>query len=545
MFNLFFRPYVPGFRVRAQNEVSGFNIDEHGFPRHETGWFGGMLPGTATVRYPEAAQPVLPRTIRFPIPNPEDGLAEFPIKPQDDAPGFNFQGNGSGAPQQETTPFDGTWSRSTTPQYFNFAQTLTSTPGGASVEAGSPQLPEWLHKLINMPLPRVSTVFDPQTGRRIVPYEPLLSPARSYQMEDQDTPGTGDVRADVDAVSSLPDSEWVDPATAEQWPSSDTQEWPADIETQAGATMPDNTNSRPTIDEAMWHTWLQALKDGLPHPGQTIGQPIGMPPTVPASPEANKNFILGVEQQTSQPRPLLQYQVAQTKLPLIPSSMGLASGLLAPILPHYGRVDEAEGRQPSSDQSRQRRQNENGVQPYGSSSDSPSFGQRIVQSSVDTIVPGAHYQQLARQRFQAGDHIGAAVYQAAAFLDAALGAATLGLSTRLAAAGRTAAAEGTALVRRAFDSRDQLLRYLGRAPEGMQWHHIVEQSQASQFGQRAIHSIENIVAIPIEAHQRINAFYSSKLPISYPETVREWLRAQSFEAQYEFGMQQLKLVLGY
>jgi len=58
-------------------------------------------------------------------------------------------------------------------------------------------------------------------------------------------------------------------------------------------------------------------------------------------------------------------------------------------------------------------------------------------------------------------------------------------------------------------------------------------------------SVENIVAVPIEAHQRLNAFYSSKQPNSYPNTVRESLRGQSFEAQYEFGMAQLKRVLGF
>jgi hypothetical protein len=132
-----------------------------------------------------------------------------------------------------------------------------------------------------------------------------------------------------------------------------------------------------------------------------------------------------------------------------------------------------------------------------------------------------------------------------AFYGRALGKGRLGLSPRLAAAGRTAAAEGATLFRRAFDSRSQLLRYLGRAPEGMQWHHIVEQSQAAQLGQRGIQSIENIVAIPIEAHQSLNALYSSKRPISHPNTVREWLRGQSFEAQYEYGMERLKQVLGY
>ena len=116
---------------------------------------------------------------------------------------------------------------------------------------------------------------------------------------------------------------------------------------------------------------------------------------------------------------------------------------------------------------------------------------------------------------------------------------------RLNAGVRAAAAEGAALFRRAFSSRSQLLRYLGPAPKGMQWHHIVEQSQAAQFGQQRIQSVENVVAIPIEAHQALSAFYSSKQKFSKPKTVREWLQGQSFEAQYAFGMEQLKRALGY
>jgi hypothetical protein len=137
------------------------------------------------------------------------------------------------------------------------------------------------------------------------------------------------------------------------------------------------------------------------------------------------------------------------------------------------------------------------------------------------------------------------VYQTAALADAVLGVATLGLSTRAAAAGRAAAAEGAALFRRSFDSLPRLQRYLGRAPKGMQWHHIVEQSQAAQFGQRRIQSVENIVAIPIEVHWELNRIYSSTLNYSEPNRVRVWLRGQSFEEQYEFGMEQLKHILGY
>jgi hypothetical protein len=221
MFNLF-RAYVPGFRVRAQNEVPGFNIDENGFPRDQTGWLEPMLPETATVRDSDVAQPMLPHTTRVPIPGPEDGPADYPVKPQDNVPGFNFRESGSGVPQQETTWFDGMWPGSPTSQYFNFAQTLTSPPAAdGSAEPGSQQLPEWLYKLVTMPLPEVSTVIDPRTGRRIVPYEPLISPVRSYLPTEQDGPGTEDARVDVDAISSRPDSGSVATPSIGPWPSSE------------------------------------------------------------------------------------------------------------------------------------------------------------------------------------------------------------------------------------------------------------------------------------------------------------------------------------
>ena len=50
MFNLFFRRYVPGFRV-GPDGVPGFDIDDNGLPRRATASFDGTLPefGVATV----------------------------------------------------------------------------------------------------------------------------------------------------------------------------------------------------------------------------------------------------------------------------------------------------------------------------------------------------------------------------------------------------------------------------------------------------------------------------------------------------------------
>jgi hypothetical protein len=46
MFN-FAPPGMPGFRVRPQGDVPGFDIDENGLPRSERLWSDGEFPGSA------------------------------------------------------------------------------------------------------------------------------------------------------------------------------------------------------------------------------------------------------------------------------------------------------------------------------------------------------------------------------------------------------------------------------------------------------------------------------------------------------------------
>jgi hypothetical protein len=177
-------------------------------------------------------------------------------------------------------------------------------------------------------------------------------------------------------------------------------------------------------------------------------------------------------------------------------------------------------------------------QPSPSSNAASSTWRRRLQDIFDTYVPGAYYQRLAQQEFDAGNYGTAAGYQAAALADALLVVATLGAVTPPRAA-------GAALFRRSFTSFRRLKKHVGRAPPKMVWHHIVEQSQIPQFGAQRIHSIDNIVAVPEDVHEELNAFYSSKQYFSRPETVRMWLRKKSFEDQYDFGMEQLRRVLGY
>src|SRR5258707_15885651 len=92
MFNLFFRPYVPGFRVRPQEDVPGFNIDEN----------DGLVPGAGTLRYLDGAQTQTPPAITsFTLgpgglaqSAPSIDLAGIGVGPQHDVPGFNLDESG-------------------------------------------------------------------------------------------------------------------------------------------------------------------------------------------------------------------------------------------------------------------------------------------------------------------------------------------------------------------------------------------------------------------------------------------------------------------
>jgi hypothetical protein len=85
----------------------------------------------------------------------------------------------------------------------------------------------------------------------------------------------------------------------------------------------------------------------------------------------------------------------------------------------------------------------------------------------------------------------------------------------------------------------------GFASEGMQLHHIVEQTPGNlaKFGPEALHNLENIVQIPRDLHvgkDSISAYYSSKDFFTEGQTVRQWLGPQSFEAQRDFGLNVLR-----
>ena len=73
-----------------------------------------------------------------------------------------------------------------------------------------------------------------------------------------------------------------------------------------------------------------------------------------------------------------------------------------------------------------------------SGSASSSIGKGLLQATINAVVPGAYYSNLAQQQFRQGNYGAATVYGVAALGDAALGAATLGASTRLGTGVRAA-----------------------------------------------------------------------------------------------------------
>lgn len=87
-----------------------------------------------------------------------------------------------------------------------------------------------------------------------------------------------------------------------------------------------------------------------------------------------------------------------------------------------------------------------------------------------------------------------------------------------------------------FSTFAKLKSALGSPGAGNHWHHIVEQSQVGRFGAEAIHNTKNVAAVSADIHAKISGYYSSKQPFTNGVTVRQWLREQSFDEQYQFGL---------
>ena len=96
-----------------------------------------------------------------------------------------------------------------------------------------------------------------------------------------------------------------------------------------------------------------------------------------------------------------------------------------------------------------------------------------------------------------------------------------------------------------FDTYRQLKNEIGSPGAGNEWHHIVEQCQISKsgFSPQMIQNTNNIMSISKTTHRAISGYYSSVQPFTNGMIVRNWLAGQSFNAQYEFGINVIKMFM--
>ena len=81
------------------------------------------------------------------------------------------------------------------------------------------------------------------------------------------------------------------------------------------------------------------------------------------------------------------------------------------------------------------------------------------------------------------------------------------------------------------------------AGDGNDWHHIAEQSQIkkSGFSPERIHNTNNIIAVDHATHMKITGYYNTKsIRFTGGLSVTDWLAGQSYETQYNFGLDVLR-----
>ena len=90
-----------------------------------------------------------------------------------------------------------------------------------------------------------------------------------------------------------------------------------------------------------------------------------------------------------------------------------------------------------------------------------------------------------------------------------------------------------------FNTFNDAKKAFGSAGEGKHWHHIVEQSQIqkSGFDSTQIHNTNNLIAIDKATHAKISGNYNTKsFDFTGGLSIRDWLAGQSYQTQYDFGM---------
>jgi len=90
------------------------------------------------------------------------------------------------------------------------------------------------------------------------------------------------------------------------------------------------------------------------------------------------------------------------------------------------------------------------------------------------------------------------------------------------------------------DDGDAIVRRYPITGSGNDYHHIVEQGgdNSNNFTPEQLQSTKNIIPLPGPIHDLVSAHYSSEYDAS-GKTVRDWLSGQSFDQQYQYGMETL------
>lgn len=257
MSNYFFHPYLRWLHDRSQGGTPGFSLDQDGLPPQP--------PAQRIVNFSAPESEVL-------LPSaPRIGLARFVAEQLNEIPGFRiglrdvpgFNLDKDDLPHPERTWPDGM--APPAPEYPDIGQTWTLPPGVKEPEPPPPPPPEWLHNLLTMPVPQPSTAFDPRTGRRIVPYEPLVGPVRSYLTTNQNAPGTVAASGYMTEMGASPALTSVRAPAMRHWPSLATPEGLSDSHTHLGLARSQAANVRPLVQEARWASLPQPLKNDQAH----------------------------------------------------------------------------------------------------------------------------------------------------------------------------------------------------------------------------------------------------------------------------------------
>lgn len=102
---------------------------------------------------------------------------------------------------------------------------------------------------------------------------------------------------------------------------------------------------------------------------------------------------------------------------------------------------------------------------------------------------------------------------------------------------------GSASTGRGYSSMREFKSAEGSAGPGNHWHHIVERCQIGKSGFPAgqIHNTNNIVPVDTSTHAKITGHYNTtSFEYTNGLSVRNWLAGQSFEFQYQYGMNVLR-----